>query len=147
MSGLTWRRSWGRQPKTATSVVLQAEGGKWQTARILIRHSYHGSVQCIQQPCVLRRYVTRLCRRDMTTEGWAGTSNCFFSWVQFWARGRGYISPTAGDRNKDIVLGGADVDGGHRGSCALDPELGLELQTIHLFAQSRRWPLLGPSLV
>ena len=26
--------------------------------------------------------------------------------------------------NKDIVLDGADVDGGHRGSCALDPELG-----------------------
>ena len=101
---------WGRQPKTATSVAVQAEGEKWQTARILIRHNYHGSVQCIQQPCVLRRYVTRLCRRDMTTEGWAGTSNCFFSWVQFWTRGRGYTSPTAGDRNKDIVLSGADVD-------------------------------------
>ena len=38
-----------------------------------------------------------------------------------------------GDRNKDIVLGGADVDGGHRGSCALDPELGFSptLYTLH----------------
>ena len=41
---------WWRQPKTATSVAVQAEGEKWQAARILTRHSYHGSVQCIQQP-------------------------------------------------------------------------------------------------
>ena len=32
--------------------------------------------------------------------------------------------------NKDIVLDGADVNGGHGGSCALDPELGFS-PTLH----------------
>ena len=61
MSGLTWWPSWGRQPKTATSVAVQAEGEKWQAARILTRHSYHGSVQCIQQPPVFSGDVSQDC--------------------------------------------------------------------------------------